>query len=431
MPPGPPAEPAAAPLKVAVMVTLERGQKAGGHVKCWERFAEAAATLPAALDLTLHFLGDRDETVVAAPNVRFRHHPPAFGTKSVPFLRQGGGDTDLAPRHRGLGRELPAANLLHATDFFSFGRTALATARARNLAVTASVHTDVPRFVGIYAGDVLAQICGRALARQMTARFRVQDRLAAMIGRGIDRRLTGCDRVLVSKMEDHARLAAQMAPGRVSFLRRGIDRLQFNPRHRDRERLARDFGIPADRPVLLFVGRIDGTKSPMTLAAAARHLLDRGIDLQVLAVGDGEQRQAMAALLGPRATLPGNLPQSDLGRIYAGADTFVFPSETEVSPNVVLEAKASGLPVVVAADHGGGQFVAESGRDGIVISGQDPAAWAAAIGALLADNVGRRAMGKAARDWAETRWPSWLDVLREDLLPVWQAAAAAKGGRAR
>lgn len=426
MPPGPPpAE--AAPLKVAVLVTLERGQTAGGHVKCWERFAEAAATLPEALDLTLHFLGDRDETVAAAPNVRFRHHPPAFGTKSVPFLRQGGGDTDLAPWHRRLRRELPAADLLHATDFFSFGRTALGVGRARNLPVTASVHTDVPRFVGIYAGDVLAQICGPALARHMTARFRVQDRLATMIGRGIDRRLAGCDRVLVSKMEDRARLSALMPDGRVSFLRRGIDRLRFNPAQRDRDRLARDFGIPADRPVLLFVGRIDGTKRPMTLALAARQLLDRGIDLQVLAVGEGEQRKAIAALLGPRATLPGNLPQSDLGRIYAGADVFVFPSETEVSPNVVLEAKASGLPVVVAADHGGGQFVADSGRDGIVIAGQDPADWAAAVGALLADDAGRRAMGAAARDWAETRWPSWLDVLREDLLPVWQAAAAARG----
>lgn len=413
------------------MVTLERGQKAGGHVKCWERFAEAAAAMPEALDLTLHFLGDEAQTIVAAPNVRFVHHPPAFGTRSFPFLRQGGGDTDLASSHRGLRRALQQVELLHATDFFSFGRTALGLARSRGLAMTASIHTDVPRFVGIYAGEVLGHICGQRAAGYLTTRFRVQDRLAAFIGRGIDRRLLGCDRVLVSKEEDRRRLARVMPAGRVSYLRRGIDRTLFNPRHRDRARLLREFGIPEDRPVLLFVGRVDGTKSPMVLARAARELIDRGHDLCVLAVGEGDERQAVADLLGPRAVLPGNLPQSELGWIYASADLFVFPSETEVSPNVVLEAKASGLPVLVAADHGGGQFVAESGRDGVVVAGQDPARWAAEIETLLRDGPRRRAMADASRHWAETRWPSWLDVLREDLLPVWRSAHAAKRDPAR
>jgi glycosyltransferase involved in cell wall biosynthesis len=151
----------------------------------------------------------------------------------------------------------------------------------------------------------------------------------------------------------------------------------------------------------------------MVLAKAARRLLDQGQELHVLAIGDGEERAAMQALLGSHVTLPGNLDQSELGWIYASSDIFVFPSETEVSPNVVLEAKASGLPVVVAADHGGGQFIAESGRDGVIVAGQDPARWARAA---------------ESRRWAETSWPSWLDVLREDLLPVWRAAAAEQRG---
>ena len=408
------------------MVTLERGPHAGGHVKCWERFAEAAATLPEAIDLTLHFLGDRDETFAAAPNVRFVHHRPAFGTKSVPFLRQGGGDTDLAFWHRGLRRTLHSADVLHATDFFGFGRTALREGRRRQVPVTASVHTDVPRFVRIYTGEVIGNLCGQRIAHLLTARLSLQDRLAGMIGRGIDRRLTGCDRVLVSKTEDRARLSGLMPEGRVSFLRRGIDRARFSPAHRDPARLARTFNTPEGRPVLLFVGRIDGTKSPMVLAKAARRLLDQGHALHVLAIGDGEERAAMQALLGSQVTLPGNLDQSELGWIYASSDVFVFPSETEVSPNVVLEAKASGLPVVVAADHGGGQFVAESGRDGIVVKGQDPTRWSEAIEPLLRDSGRRRAMADQSRHWAETSWPSWLDVLREDLLPVWRAAYAEK-----
>src|ERR1700749_1459635 len=94
--------PQTSPLKVAVLVTLERGKAAGGHVKSWERFAEVAASRPQLLDLSLHFLGDRSETETAAPNVRFITHRPVFGTRSLKFLDQGAGHTDLARRHRGL-----------------------------------------------------------------------------------------------------------------------------------------------------------------------------------------------------------------------------------------------------------------------------------------------------------------------------------------
>ena len=128
-------------------------------------------------------------------------------------------------------------------------------------------------------------------------------------------------------------------------------------------------------------------------------------------------------LLGDRATLPGNLPQSELAWIYASADVFVFPSTTEVSPNVVLEAKASGLPVVVAADHGGGQFVACSGEDGIVLTEMDAASWAQAIAPLVVDETRRAEIGRQARQWIEREWPDWGEVLERDLLAAWHEAA--------
>ncbi len=94
--------------------------------------------------------------------------------------------------------------------------------------------------------------------------------------------------MLVSKQEDFDRLNALLPDGRLSFLRRGIDRQIFHPKRRD------------------------------------------------------------------RASLPGTMSQEDLPWIYASSDIFVFPSRSEVSPNVVLEARASGLPVVVADRNGGG-----------------------------------------------------------------------------
>ena len=67
--------------------------------------------------------------------------------------------------------------------------------------------------------------------------------------------------------------------------------------------------------------------------------------------------------------------------------------------------------------------VIESGRTGLVVERDDPRAWADSLRPLVADGTARAAMGRAARAYAETRLPSWDDVLARDLLPVWRAAA--------
>ncbi|HWA46517.1 MAG TPA: glycosyltransferase [Hypericibacter adhaerens] len=412
------------PLKVDVMVTLERDELAGGHVKCWERFAEAAVALPEELDLTLHFLAERDGVERLAGNVRFRNHAAALGTRDLRFIRHGGGHTDLARFHRGLMHSLAGSDVVHATEFFSFGRTAIAYAERSGCGLVASIHTDVPRFTRVYAAEVIRRLAGKWGACFLNEYLRLPERISRFIDAGIDRCLARCDRVLVSKREDRDRLVPVLSPARISMLRRGIDRDGFSPVHRDRARLAHAFGIPPERPVLLFVGRIDSTKSALVMAEAAHRLLGEGVDLQVVAVGEGEDRGPIGELLGDRATLPGALPQKELAWLYASADLFVFPSMTEVSPNVVLEAKASGLPVVVAAQHGGGQFVARPGFDGVVLDSQDPSLWAEAITPLLRSPEARFAMSGHARRWAETAWPGWRDVLIEDLIPAWRKAAA-------
>jgi len=405
------------------MVTLERGQGAGGHVKCWERFAEAAASLPEALNLDLHFLGASEEIEILAPNVRFYHHRPILGTNQLPFLKQGAGDTDLSPRHAGLARAIAKSDILHVTDFFSFGRTALAW--AGRCPITASVHTDVPRFVGVYSQDIIRRAFGNSLGRIFVDRWRVHEWLAARAQRSIDRDLSRSAHVLVSKKEDFERLGAILPKGHIGILRRGVDRESFHPSHRDRARLHAVFGIPEDRQVVLFVGRIDSSKSAMVMAEAVHILIERGYDLHALLIGEGGERSLIGNLLGDRVSSPGWVDQKTLAWLYASADLFLFPSITEVSPNVVLEAKASGLPVVVANGNGGGQFIAANGHDGVTLDTQESAVWAQAAEALLRDKDRRANMAKAARAWIETAWPSWRQVLAEDLLPIWRRIACA------
>jgi glycosyltransferase involved in cell wall biosynthesis len=415
-------------LKVAVLVTLERGPDAGGHVKCWERFSEAAAEIPDALDLALHFLGLEERSEQPARNVRIAEHPARLGTRKFRFLEAGAGHTDLARFHPVLARALAGADVVHATDFFSFGRTALTVARRSRCALTASIHTDVPLFTRIYAADIFRGMLG-PVGGHLNDTWHLPDRIARRIERGIDRNLMRCDRVLVSKQHDRARLAALLPEGRVSFLRRGIDRARFSPAHRDRAWLQAEHGIPPGRIVLMFAGRVDASKNVMVAAEAAARLIQEGHDLQLLVAGNGGSLDAIRTLLGGRATLPGNLPQPLLARYLASADLFLFPSTTEVSPNVVLEAKASGLPVLVASAHGGGQFIAQNGADGLVIESTKPEDWAEAARPLVLDAARRAAIGAAARLWAERDWPSWRQVLELDLLPIWESAAAI--GRAR
>lgn len=417
------------PLSVGVLVEIDRTPEAGGHVKCWEHFAAAAAQIPE-VDLTIYFLGDRERTIDLSANVRYVVLRPLLGTRQIPFLRQGAGDTDLAPHHPALARRLLRHDIMHATMFFSFGRTALRVGRATGKPVVFSLHTDIATFTRVYTGEVVRRCFGNGwISRLLLDGLAVDRRAAAGMDRGLIRNVTRCASVLVSKQEDFNRLNTLLPGHRLSFLRRGIDRHIFHPKRRDRDRLEATFGVPPERTVLLFVGRIDESKNVMTMAAAARLLAERGWDLHVLAIGAGSQREVVAELLGERGSLPGTMRQEDLPWIYASSDIFVFPSRSEVSPNVVLEARASGLPVVVADHNGGGRFVAKPGTCGVTVADNDPATWADAIERLLENAAGRRAMGHAAWCWVKAEEPTWEEVLVHDLLPVWRRTAADCGLR--
>lgn len=413
-------------LSVGVLVDLEWGTHAGGHVKCWERFAEAAIDHPT-LDLTIYFLGHNRTEISLAPNVRYQILPPLLGTRSIPFLHHRSRDTDLAPYHPPLAQLLANHDVLHVTSAFSFSRTAHRVAKQCGIPLVCSVHTDLPKFTQIYSQEIVSRIpvFGRLLGWSFD-RWKLHVHLARQVARRWHGILQDSDWVLVSRETDSP-LGAGILEGHLSQLRRGIDKQRFNPAHRDRPRLQEVFGIPQDLPVLLFVGRVDDSKKVMTMAQAARRLLDLGYALHALVVGEGTAREDIQQLLGANVTLPGVLPQQNLSWLYASADLFVFPSESEISPNVVLEAKASGLPAFVSAWDNGAGFIQESGVDGVAVSGQNSEAWAVALMPYLENGELRSQMSLNARRTIEQQFPSWDDVLQEDLLKVWQKVSRIPG----
>ena len=113
------------------------------------------------------------------------------------------------------------------------------------------------------------------------------------------------------------------------------------------------------------VGRLSPEKSVRQLQAIQTALAADGLtNVRFTVVGDGRERPWLREHL-RRAELTGVLRGDALAIAYANMDLFVFPSETETVGNVVLEAMASGVPVVAMA-HGGPKFIADPGRSAIL-----------------------------------------------------------------
>lgn len=420
-----------APLRVAALVDLAWGPAAGGHVKCWERIAGAVARHGAGLDLTVHFSGTESQVHAVADNVRYVVHRPVFSTARLPFLSHVPDHTDLSPWHPGLAWGLAECDVIHTTDaFFAFARTAPGVARRRGVPLVNSIHTDTPGYSRMYTAETVRRHLGEGrIGRLLLERLRVHERAERGMLARLARHQRQCAYALVSRPEERERALAVLPPERVRLLRRGIDRDLFNPARRDRVWLEEAFGVPRDRFLVLYVGRLNLGKNVMVLARAVRDLIDQGRPLHLFGAGQGEDRPTIRALLGKNATCPGAIEPAVLARIYACADAFAMPSEIEVLANVVMEALAAGTPPLVAARGGMGRLL-RPGETGLVVGGDGPEPWAEAIASLVDDPERRLGMAGAARRSAERDLPSWDDILMQDLLPVWRAAVAeaAAGG---
>lgn len=145
---------------------------------------------------------------------------------------------------------------------------------------------------------------------------------------------------------------------RVGVWRRGVDLELFNPKHRTEEMRNRLTDGHPDRLIALYVGRIALEKGLGRLGS----LFDRNPGLHLALVGEGPAeglfRQQFA---NTPTTFVGKLLGTDLAQAYASADFFIFPSTTETLGLVLLEAMASGLPIVAAESLPTHELVDESG----------------------------------------------------------------------
>jgi len=415
------------PLKVGVLVDLTLTPDAGGHVKCWERIAEAAVEFPDRLDLTVHFNAPEDmpsvRVVELSRSVRYALMPPVFSTRRL--VRQVPDHTDLGLWHRRLARALPHYDVIHTTDaFFCYARTATRFARRTGTPVVSSIHTNTPEYARITVDRLLGRALGDGVCyRLASARLALPGRVSGLLERRLHRHLGQ----VTMAMESYGGTARGGDWHCGVSLRRGFDGRLFNPDKCDRAWLEARFGLPAGHFVVMYAGKLNSGKNVPLLVPAIEQARQSGLPIHLFCAGKGEERDMLAARLGPAVTLPGVLSQDELARAYASCDLFVFPSMIDEAGNAAVEALASGLPTLLAAGSGVASRMADCPAVR-VLPGDSPAVWAAMIAGFAAAPETCRALGAKARRHIEGVVPSWSEIVAEDLLPVWQAAAARRRG---
>lgn len=154
---------------------------------------------------------------------------------------------------------------------------------------------------------------------------------------------------------------------------------------------------------VLFAGRLVEEQKGVRFLLRALAELDTSAELEIVGAGPGEgQLREITTELGlnGRVRFPGWVPREQMPSRYAEADVFVFPSFEEGMPNVVLEAMASGLPIV-ATDIYGHRGLVEDGKNGFLVPVGDAQAIREALARLTEDDGLREKMGRASRAKAE------------------------------
>jgi glycosyltransferase involved in cell wall biosynthesis len=246
-------------------------------------------------------------------------------------------------------------------------------------------------------GDYTAVLSGsRRLARMMDIYMRW------LYGR--------CERVLVPSEDTRLRLGELgWTRARLAVWPRGVDAGAFTPDRRSR-RLRLQWGVCDKRPAILYAGRLSREKGLTLLQPFASVLHRSGLSHRLIVAGDGPMAGEIRESC-PDAMFLGRVPHDDIGRIMASTDLLLFPSDTDTAGNVVLEAQASGIPVLVSST-GGPREQMQDGITGFACRPGDALDFATKATEILGSRERHAEMSAAARGYALTRtWRSALDPL--------------------
>jgi sugar transferase (PEP-CTERM/EpsH1 system associated) len=296
---------------------------------------------------------------------------------------------------------------LHVRLFRLFRKLAPALVHTRNLAtveaVAAAALARVPcRVHGEHGRDV-SDLDGRRLKYRLLRRA-----LSPLVHRFI---------ALSRDLEKYLLEGVGVRPAKVSRIVNGVDLEKFHS------------GSDARGPSPVVIGcvtRMQEVKDPLTLARAFVRLVRRGSPVRLVFVGDGPLLGDVRRILEDgnamrHASLVGR--SDDVPALLRAMDVFALSSRVEGISNTILEAMATGLPVV-ATRVGGNEELVEDGVTGTLVASRDPEALEGALARYVSSARLRREHGRAARLRAEKEFG--LDEMVERYVAVYDSVLAAR-----
>ena len=280
-----------------------------------------------------------------------------------------------------------APDVIHVHDALNLGVLGVKYAQAMNIPVLLTIH-QLPWFIAKYFPDIPGV-------------RRVVEKGSWAYG---DWLLGQCECTIVP-----SRTIAQEVRSHIDkqplVISNGIDLRRFSPapgRTGERVYLCKKYGLHPSKPILLHVGRLDADKNVAAFIRAAASALHQ-VEAQLLVVGDGCQRDELEKLcsdlgLGGHAHFLGFInPEGDLPGLYRLAASFGMASEVETQGLVILEALASGVPVVAFRATCIPELVQDS-INGYLVQPGDEIAMGDRLAALLSSTARAFDMGRAGRD---------------------------------
>jgi glycosyltransferase involved in cell wall biosynthesis len=331
-----------------------------------------------------------DEMIVIAP--KYGEGPgsysgtPIHRVSSVPFPPYP--QIKLAPSTPNVGRALRGfgPDVIHAVNPFVLGAGGVFYARRLDVPLVASYHTNVAtyaRYYGLGFGDRAGRWWTRTLHNKARINLCTSEATRDyLVGEGIER---------------------------VRLWPQGVDARRFHPSKSSKDWRVRLSGGNASDKLLLYVGRLAPEKGIGGIKAALQEI--PGLRLAI--VGDGPARRDLEREFADTPTVfTGVRKGKELAAAYASADAFVFPSTTETLGLSMLEALASGLPVL-AARTGATAEVVSDGENGLLYEPNSSVSLVAAVRKLFSDEGLRSALARNARLLAEERdWENSTLTLR-------------------
>jgi len=288
-------------------------------------------------------------------------------------------------------------DLVHVTAPGPAGVAATLLSRVTGVPLLASHHTELAAYAGLRSGDGGVE----AIARAGLGAF------------------YGAPGVVLSPSPaaDASLLDLGIDPARIGRWERGVDTDRFDPLKADRD------AYPGEVKVL-YAGRMTREKGVDLLAESFLRARDADPRLHLLLAGGGPEEGELRARLGEHATFLGWLGGEELAQAYASADVFLFASATDTYGQAILEAGASGLPVVAVAE-GGPAALVENRHTGLLCR-PDPDHLAGAVLQLASSPARRHQLGAAAVLAARERsWERALGQLAAGYRRALDAGSAA------